>query len=235
MTTIRKLLVMPLLLAMVAGCVQPPPPEDPGPMHKWFNPHGEAHEEAVPNKCPAQVPIPPDPVDPPRPKNVPDNFNHATFYLSVESVKWRGDKEATIDFEYCIPVSIFVYITANGLAGQIVEIRNKVAVGYTAPWNGLRTTPWLSTVSVYWPPGDSNPIMNFELSAKYETGEGLWEAPDLKDGTVGLSCSIKQTGATLSRQTSLDVHGPVAADGLGVLVTGPFVKCRPEAFAATPM
>jgi hypothetical protein len=230
---LRRLISAVLILAMVAGCAKQPG-DDPGPMHKWFNPYGEPQEEEVPDSCPpgAQVPPPPDPPEPPRPKSVPANFNHATFHLAIDSMKWLSD-EPIVSFEYCIPVSIYVYVTANGMPGEVVELRPHGVSRYTTPWNGLRTTPWRATIDVYWPPSDPRPVMNFELSAKYEVGEGLSRAPAPTDGTVGLSCVIRQNKNTLYRQNSLDIFGPPAG-GKAIFITGPFVKCRPDAFAAIP-
>jgi hypothetical protein len=167
-------------------------------------------------------------------KRTSKGWNIATYHLNIDSLKWIKN-EPIINFEYCIPVSIYVYITADGLAGDVVETRTQAVVSWTTPWNGLRTTPWQATVVVTWAPDRANPVMNFELSAKYEIGEGLSRAPAPQDGTVGLSCSIRQNEATLVRQTSLDIFGPqTGADAMNHFSTGRFVKCRPDAFTAVP-
>jgi len=132
-------------------------------------------------------------------------------------------------------VSIYAYGTAGGMPGAVVEIGPNGLVEHPMPFNGLRNTPWTSTILVKWPPDQPAPVINLELSAKYEVGTGLIHAPVPTDGTVGLRCAIKQSFGTLSASTSLDIFKPVGVAGPPDTVFGPFVKCKPPAFTAHPL
>lgn len=231
----KRLLLLTLALATLTGCMKQPG-DDPGPRHRWFNPYGQEVEEEIPEQCPpdAQVPTPPDLNVPPPEGTIPKGWHTATYHLNIDALKWSG-KGPLLDFEYCIPVSIYAYITAGGLPGEVIETRAQGVTRHTTPWNGLRTTPWRSSIIVAWAPDSPRPVMNFELSAKYEIGEGLSRAPAPQDGTVALSCSIKQNNNTITRETSIDIYGPQTGNNpVTHFSTGPFVRCRPEAFSAIP-
>lgn len=221
---------------LLAGCA-PQPAADPGPKHRWSNPDGQQVEQTIPAAC-ERSEFPPPPVEPPPPPPegaIPPGWHRAVYTLQVSSIKLDldhlGDK---IDLLYCIPVSIHVYATAAGIPGQVVEQDGSLHI---MPWDGLRNTPWRSSVTVAWDPATTAPVMNFDLSARFEVGPGLARAPTPAEGAmVGLLCSIRQAGLTLAHQTSVDIFRPDRADpGLPGSVSGPFVRCRPPAFSATPM
>lgn len=240
----KRLTSAVLVLLLMTGCAKTPGSE-PGPMHKWFNPHGQPAQDKVPPQCSkGELPVPADAPKPPRPpeNKVPAGWNRATYVLRVDAVKVSVPTDRptgrSIKIDYCIPVSLFVYITGAGQPVEVVEISERGVATHPVPWNALRDTPWQSTIDVYWDPKTTPPVMNFELSAKYEIRDGLSTAAEPTDGRVGLMCRIVQSGITLSMGMSLDIHAPTRqVDVLGATaeyVTGPFVKCRPPAFSALP-
>ena len=240
---VKRTLWAVLLVLLAAGCAKGPGSE-PGPKHKWFNPHGQPAEDVIPAACDkdehprtadmAKPPVPP--VD-----KVPAGWRRATYLLRVDAIKVVGDFQHSVqppvaDITYCIPVSLFVYISGAGIPVQVVEMDREGVETHPVPWNGLRDTPWQAIVDVYWDPHSTAPVMNFELSAKYEVGSELSKAAAPTDGRVGLMCRITQEGVTLSMGMSLDVFGPTRqVDVFGAraeYVTGPFVRCNPPAFSA---
>jgi len=239
---VKRLTSAVLVLLLLAGCAKTPGSE-PGPVHKWFNPYGQKVEDVVPDKCsPAEVPPPAD-VPPKLPAGaVPQGWHHATYTLSVDAVKivdplaWQKNQQ-NFDLTYCIPVSLFAYVTAAGMPATMVEFRDTGLSQHTLPWSALRNTPWRSTIVVSWSPTTAPPVMNFELSARYETGEGLNQAPIPENAKVGLMCRIRQEGISFSMGISLDVAtepSQVRVGGIAEYVRGPFVRCKPSAFTAVP-
>ena len=233
-----KRLVWLLVVLLAAGCVKGPGSES-GPKHKWFNPYGQQVEDVIPDTCsPAELQPPADTPPPSPPEGaIPAGWYRAVYTLQVEAVKVDYVADPIFDVEYCIPVSVHVYVTAAGIPGEVVEFDSTGVTLHTMPWDGLRNTPWRSSITVAWDPKSTAPVMNFDLSARYERGDGLGRAPVPKGGAmVGLLCSIRQGPVTLFHQASVDIFRTDAADpGLPNAVFGPFVHCRPPAFTAIPL
>ena len=232
-----------LLLVTVTGCMAKSPGSEPGPVHKWFNPHGQPVEDVVPDKCsPAEMPPPAD-VPPKIPGDaIPAGWRHATYTLSMDSMKitdplaWKKDAP-NLDLEYCIPVSMYAYITAAGMPATMVEVTEDGVSQHPLPWNGLRNTPWRSTIVVAWDPKTTAPVMNFEFSGKYEVGSGLSKAPTPIDAKVALMCRIRQEAITFGMGISLDIHASpaqISKRAVAEYVEGPLVRCNPAPFSARP-
>lgn len=228
-----------LLLLLVAACAEPKPS---GKYHKWFNPEGQQVQDVIPDPtCKGEIPPPIEPPPPPRSNKIPQGWNIATYTLAVDSMKivnpFAVEDPLNVQYqEYCIPVSLFVYITGSGIAPELQEFTDNGIVTHPLPFNGLRYTPWRATLVVAWDPNSPSPVMNMEHSAKYEIGEGLDRAPAPTDGQVGLMCRMRQNGITFAMSLSFDIFKPpgtVAIPGSRIAyVNGPFVRCRPEAFSA---
>lgn len=241
MKRITTITFLVLLLVGAAACVKSPG-DDPGPRHRWFNPYGQEVEDVVPKKCPVQEFPPPADIPPVPPAGaIPAGWKHTTYTLKVDAVKVSDPKlraaSPVFDLEYCIPVSLFVYVTASGMPATMVEMSDIGVTQHPLPWSALRNTPWRSTILVAWDPRTTAPVMNFDLSARHEVGPGLALAPAPTDAKVGMMCRIQQDAAVFSLAFSVDVFGPVRqVDILGPTseyVTGPFVQCKPPAFSAT--
>jgi hypothetical protein len=238
---VKRVIVMLCVTALLVGCATDGKPS--GKYHKWFNPHGDAVEDVVPDVCGKTEFPPPADIPPKIPGDVvPAGWSMAVYTLMVDAVKVtkpEGEQLASgFDLEYCVPVSLYVYATAAGQPATLVEMDSEgVGRAKTMPWSALRDTPWRSTIVVAWDPQTRPPVMNFELSAKYEIGEGLARAAAPTDGTVGMMCRIRQENITISMSVSHDIFGPTAVvtdfAPTTQWVTGPFVRCRPPAFTAS--
>lgn len=233
----RAVWLLPLLL--VAGCSKPG--SDPGPKHRWFNPNGQEVEAPIPDACTDGEFPPPVDTPPPAPPDgaIPAGWHRAVYTLQVDAVKVDHRAEPPFDLEYCIPVSVHVYATAAGVPGEVVEMDASGVHVHQMPWDGLRNTPWRSVVTVGWDPQTTAPVMNFDLSARFEHGPGLAHAPTPAAGAaVGLFCSIRQGPASFVHQGSVDIFATGPGPGVPRFphsVYGPFVRCQPPAFSAVPL
>ena len=226
-----------LLLLLVAGCAKGPGSE-PGPKHRWFNPNGQEVEDTLPGSCAAKEFPPPADTPPPAPPEgaIPAGWHRAVYTLQVDAVKVDYVGDPVFDLEYCIPVSVHVYVTAAGVPGEVVELGTTGVDVHPMPWDGLRNTPWRSVITVAWDPKSTAPVMNFDLSARYERGTGLGRAPVPAGGAaVGLLCAIKQGPMSLVHQASVDIFHATGDPGYPNAVFGPFVRCQPPAFTAIPL
>jgi hypothetical protein len=233
---VRAIMAALALLATMVACTKQPG-SDPGPIHTWFNPYGQLHSAPAPGGCQQQQPFPDDtPVKVPG-GMVPKGFDYAVYTLKVDSISVAADKpQSQWNLEYCIPVSLYVYVTASGVPAQFIELGNG-EVTQSMPWNALRNTPWRATIVVAWDNRSLRaPVMNFELIAKVETGPGLAHLPVPTNSQIGLMCRITQDVAPLSLSMSTDVFAPTAKLNIpgvrGEYFHGPVVTCRPPAFTA---
>jgi hypothetical protein len=220
------------------------PGSQPGPYHEWFNPYGEKVKDVIPEQGCSTMPMPADPIPPKVPlEGAEAGWRFATYTLLVDAVRVPHGELKRFDLEYCIPVSLYVYVTASGQPGTVIQLAPIVettdagVIRHTTPWNALRNTPWRATIIVKWDPkATSPPVMNFELSARLERGPGLAELAEPKDATIGMMCRIRQDTNVFSMSMSTDVFAPSAKldvpDLTGEYFQGPFVKCRPPAFSA---
>lgn len=227
-----------LTLTLAAACS---PAEPSGKYHRWFNPEGQPVQDAVPAAtCSGEIPPPVEPPPPPS-TGIPQGWRIATYTLMVDSMKIVNPFAVAnpldvVYQEYCIPVSLFVYVTGSGLAPVLEEFTDHGIVNHPLPMNALRYTPWRATLVVAWDPNSPAPVMNMDLAAKYEIGEGLQRAPAPTDGQVGLMCRLRQNGVSFSMAMSFNIFAPsgtVEIPGSQIsYVNGPFVRCQPPAFSA---
>jgi hypothetical protein len=186
-----KMALTILIMLSLAACV---PMDRPGDSQKppgkdWFGnplPTSDPTCAVTGGEAPVEIPKPA--------PELPEGWKQAIIVLRVFVLGQKAHKFGGVG-QLCLPVGIHVYGSVAGQPGLKID---EAGTPRPLPWDGIRTTPWSSTLVVQYDATKiGSPVVQINLIATWILESGIRNS-DLPDvGLIELNCDMDVNGRSV--------------------------------------